>query len=471
MDYEILRIEDLMVEINGIKVLKDYNLSINKSQSVGIFVKTTIEKDSLIQVLEGKILPLKGRIYLEESECTVDQLTKGYRQSIYTLDSKSKLVDKLSVADNLFIVRGGFKVRFIRDSLLREQTKRILLELKINISPSIPIHYLAKFERIQVEVAKAYSLGAKVIILRELSSFMSDSERDKLFEMVKYLKTQGVSFLIIDSFVQILTQFSDRIFLMKNGRNIWDLDKDEFEGSIIKNLELNFKSKKNNNPINLKEVFKFESIETNILKPISFTLSRGEVISIFDHLGTGMPEFTQLITGDLKSFKGKMYIDKNIYTPKNLHDAFKHGLFYIGYNPTESMLFNDLKSIDNLCFSVASKVKFFWFSNKYRDVIEKDYLDFFETKSLELYPNDLSIYDRLRLIYFRCLLVKPKVVVIQRPFSSVDQELKNLTFELITMLREELISVIILTTINSEVKMTSKGIELLSKECPLLSKE
>ncbi|MBI9013047.1 MAG: sugar ABC transporter ATP-binding protein [Clostridiales bacterium] len=464
MDYEILRIEDLIVEMNGIKILKDYNLNIKKGESVGIFVKTTSEKDSLIQVLEGKLQPLKGRIYLEDRECSVEALRKEFKQSIYTLDSKSKLIDKLSVADNLFIVRGGFQVKLIRDGLLREQTQKILEELKIEIPPRTSIYHLTKFERIQVELAKAYGLGAKLVILREVSSYMSDSERNVLFEMVHYLKTQGISFLIIDSFVQVLSQFSDRIVLMKNGKNIWVVEKDEFKGDLIKSLELNFNHTNVTQKNLCERVFSLNDIETNSMKSISFSIKRGEVVSIVDHFGTGMAEFSQLLTGDLRHFTGEMSIGNKLYKPNNLSDAFKQGLYYIGYNPTESMLFNDLKAIDNLCFSVASKINMFWFSKKYRRIIEKDYLHYFESNSLELYPQELSIYDRLRLVYLRCLIAKPSVVVIQRPFSSVNQELKDLTFELINHLTDEKISVMILTTIDSEVKMISKRIEIQSKE-------
>lgn len=471
MDNEILRIEDLILEMDGIKILKDYNLNIKKGESVGIFVKTTSEKDSLIHVLEGKMQPLKGRIYLEGRECSVEELGKKYKQSIYTLDSKSKLIDKLSVADNLFIVRGGFQVKFIRDGLLRAQTQKILEELNIEVEPRTSIYHLSKFERIQIEIAKAYGLGAKVVILREVSSYMSDSERNVLLEMVRYLKTQGISFLIIDSFVQILSQFSDRIVLMKNGKNIWNVEKDEFKGELIKSLELNFgqtTALKNN----LSEVvFSLSDIETDNMKPISFSLSKGEVVSVVDHHGTGMAEFTQLLTGDFKHFTGDMSIDNRLYKPKNFNDAFKQGLYYIGYNPTESMLFSDLKAIDNLCFSVASKVNMFWFSKKYRQIIEKDYIQYFECNTLELYPHELSINDRLRVVYLRCLIAKPSVVVIQRPFSSVNQELKDLTFELINQLIDEQIPVLILTTIDSEVKMSNKRIEIESKECPLFSKE
>ncbi|MCH4887952.1 sugar ABC transporter ATP-binding protein [Acidaminobacter sp. JC074] len=437
---EKLRLENILAESGGIKLLDDFYMSLEEGQTLGIYIKEQRIKDILIDILDGVHTPLNGYFYYDDKQ--VDRLSK-----IHVVEGRSKLIDGMTISNNIFVLRPGFKEQFISDKLLNQQAKRLLDELGIDLDPRLKINQLTNFEKVQIELAKAYGLGHEVIILKDLSAYYSDAELEELNDLMDYMISKSKSFVIIDSFYDILSKFSSQVIWVKNGKNKWVI-KDQLPDAFLKELVI---ESSHDEEIDDLPVLSFVDVNCQVIKDFKLSIHRGEVINIFDRDGEHLNCLTDMILGRIRPSSGKIVFKDSEIKIKNLDYAIDKGIGFIGVNPTVNTLFPDLTCLDNLCYLVSRKVKNFWMLNRYKKSILAKFKDKFDDMDASIYIDDMSIFDRQRLVYYRWLAYKPDVVIVQRPFTSVDQMLRQLTYDLINELSSQGISVILMSVNKAEM--------------------
>lgn len=470
MKREILRIENITIKEKGIKTLNDFFLNLYQGELLGVFVNNAIDKKNLIDLIYGNVEVERGRICYENLPISYEDYVGIRKNKISLIQSISKLIDDLTVADNIFVIRDKFGRYLIDIQVIFEQTNKLFEEIGLEISPSRLVYTLSSFEKTVVEIAKAYGLGARIIILKDLSSFLSDSDLNQLIEIIVKLKSNGVSFIMIDSFTEILKQFSDRMFVMKNGRNIWTLKSEQINDDTLKNYFYTPKHEilsegHKNQTISLK----FENVSTDKLEPLSFEIHSGEMLSILDHEGSHIDEIIKILNGENNSYKGEIWVGDQLFHSHRPWESLKKKLAFIVENPVETMLFKNITAIENLCFASGSKINKFWMNSKYKRSCINDYESFFSEGALNTQTESLSVYDLQKLVYLKWHLYNPKVVVCTRPFSSIDVELREITSELMGLLLEKGIGILVLASNYSEISSTGTKIVLRPKEYPLKS--
>ena len=470
MKREILRIENITIKEKGIKTLNDFFLNLYQGELLGVFVNNAIDKKNLIDLIYGNVEVERGRICYENAAISYEDYIGIRKNKISLIQSLSKLIDDLTVADNIFVIRDKFGRFLIDKQVIFEQTKKLLKELGLEISPRKLVHTLSSFEKTVIEIAKAYGLGAKIIILKDLSSFLSDSELNLLIGIIVKLKSNGVSFIMIDSFAEILKQFSDRMFVMKNGRNVWTLKSEQINDETLKTYFYTPKHEIFNDKFKRQTMaLKFENVSTDKLEPLSFEIHSGEMLSILDDEGSQIDEIIKILNGENNSYKGEVLIGDQLFRSRRPWESLKKKLAFIVENPVETMLFKDITGIDNLCFASSSKVNTFWMNSKYKRSCIEDYEGFFEKDALDSRTEFLSVYDLQKLVYLKWHLYKPKVVVCTRPFSSIDVELREVTSLMMGLLLEKGIGILVLASNYSEISSAGTKIVLRPKESPLKS--
>lgn len=467
MKREILRIENITTIEKGIRTLNDFFLNLYQGELLGVFVNSAVEKKHLIDLIYGNAEVERGRICFENKPVSYEDYAGMGMSGISLIQSTSKLIDDLTVADNIFVIRDRSGRYMIDRKVIFEQTRRVLEELELEIDPGKLVYKLSDFEKAAVEIAKAYGLGAKIIILKDLSSYMSDSELGMLTRVINKLKDSGISFIMIDSITDILKQFSDRMLVMKNGRNVWTLKNEQIDSQILKRYFYAPKHEiSNSRAAKPATALKFENVSAGRLEPLSFEVHSGELLSILDHDGSCIDEIIKILNGKNNSYKGRIFVGDRLFRAHGPWEAVKRDVAFIVENPVETMLFKDITAIDNLCFASGNKISTFWMSHKYRKCCMKDYEGFFSKGALNLRTDALSVYDQQKLVYLKWHLYNPKVLVCTRPFSSIDVELREITSKMMELLMEKGIGILVLASNYSEINSTGTKILLTSKESP-----
>ncbi len=456
MREEILRIENVSKSIEGVIYLDNINFHIFKGEIMGLIPLNNHGKDQLVQLISQNISIDFGRIYFDEELVNYYEYSNMTNNRVYIIDKQTKLVEDLNVIDNIYVLNPKFSEYIIRENRIKEKTDELIRELDLNIKTDQLVSELSIFEKTLIEMIKAVLNGAQLILLNEISNFLSVEELYDFQKLIRYYTKWGISFLYMANHHEESFQICDRVCLFENGRVIKVIDKKEFSDEILepyiiefdKNIGLNWTEDSIGN-------FEFKDFFTKNLKGTSFSIKRGKCITILDINNKGIQDIEQILNGELIPKEGKIVLDGREIKEINPNTLLENKIAFIPENPVEKVLFYDMSYMGNLTFLMDYKLDKSIINKKilknirieYRKMAGKD-IDEVEIRNLDR----RALYN---LVYFRILLFNPRVVFIMQPFSNSDMYLRGRIIELINKLKKNGIGVIVLAVSISDTLTVS----------------
>ena len=466
---------------SGQATLNNLSLVLCAGEMLGVFSTHAAVKNDLVHLLAGQSGADSGRLYLDNEISPFEETDYHRQRRVGVIGSAQALIDVLSVAENIFVVRKGFKAGIINRRLIELQTQNLIDEYGMTIAPDELVRNLGAADRCCLEVLKAVALGAQVVVLKDLSSFLSDAEIDTLLEFAARIKRRGVGFLMVESSVSTLARYADRVVVIKNGRDFWTFDGREFSDEALKGclsqrregrLEDEFwpATALDGEDGTTREVLRFDGVGSGVLDDLSFVLRPGEELCLYDQQGDGIEEVRAILSGEYRPHGGRILVGEQPFVARNIWQALDQRVAFVVENPAASMIFRDLSALENLCLPSSRKARDFWLNPVYQASCRKEYEAFFSPGSLDKYPAELGARDLHKLVYCRWHLFKPAVVVCIKPYSSVDKTLAEISTLFIGLLRRRGIAVLILTSSASEAESAVRKISINQKNAPLCPK-
>ncbi|MGL1890291.1 MAG: hypothetical protein OCD02_01635 [Spirochaetaceae bacterium] len=443
MKEELFRLEHIDASYSGRIRLKKFSMELYKGEILGVLTHNSREIDSLIEVLSKNDVQSSGRVLFKGKPY------KDIGKKVIVIHKKCQLIDNFTVADNIFVIRKGFRKYYINRKKLEFQADIMLKKLGIEIKSNSYIKELTQLEKVLVEILRAYILRIPAVVFKNIYSFLSHEEIDTLYRYLNMFKAVGLTFVILDSTSYIIKRFSSRVIILKNGRNMWTFRDGHFDESIINsffNLDNNIRKPIISSKNIGNEIIRFDKISNKNLGDLNFSINRGEVLGLVDLEGSATKEIKKILVGESRSYTGNVLFKGRICNRISTRILFKNNIGIIDEDPTKTMLFPDFTAIDNLAFSLSNKVPFFWQRTKYRKHIKSSYSKYFPPGVLDEKVCDLSTNELHSLAYLRLHLYSPDLVILIKPFSSVDRHLENLTISLIELLIKKGIGILILTS-------------------------
>ena len=439
MREEILRLEKITQITDGITLLDSLNLHIFKNEILGLLCLNDHGKETLIQLICRNIPLNFGKVYFLDSLANSYTRNRITDNSVLVIEKPLRLVDALSVADNIFILeRRNRKV-------LNEQLKETIKSLDLHINTTDIIANLSSYEKCIVLLMKAYIMDVKLVILRDISNFLSTVELRKIHLLLNKLIEKKMTFLYICNNHEEALKICDRVALMENGRVIKILDKQNSDDEIMKYYNLNITHSLENEKTNNKDtkiVLRFENVFTDNISDLSFTINKGECVTFLDINNVALNDIIDLLNSSLRLTRGNIELEGiNCKENKKL---LKDSIEVLAEYPTQNMVFTELSYIDNLCFLLDKKMKGVWSGNKIKKGVMSEYYEYIgdDLFSIDIY--NLSITSLYNLVYYRIHLLNPKIVICVQPFSGADMYLRHHIMFLLNKLLEKGITIIIL---------------------------
>lgn len=442
MKKEILRLEKVTQISQGVTLLDNYNLHIFEGEVMGLVCINAHGKEALVQLICQNVPIHYGHIYFQENLVNNYEHSSMSMNKVAVIEKQSRLVEDLTVADNIFVLRRGFRKYLIDPKILGEQFRQFTEELDIHIDADELVSNLSFFQKCVVELLKAVVASVKLVVFRDISNFISTTDLKKIHELIRHYSKCGISFLYICNHHEEAFTICDRISLMENGKILKVLNKKEFLDEMITPYTLDFSHiASQTSYISGKGILKFENVSTENIKGMSFTVEKGECIVLLDMNNTILTDMMKLMNCEIKPISGRILLEGRRFLKKTFK---KREVCLIQENPTQSMLFREMSYIDNLCFLLDGKQPHMWINKNIRRSVIREYesligKDIYASDIMDLPP--ISLYN---LIYYRIHLYHPKVVFCVQPFSGADMYLRHHLIELINELREKKITVIIL---------------------------
>ena len=447
MKQEVLRMERVSCQEHGVTQLDDFNLSIMSGEIIGLLPVNNHGLSTLLRLLQRNINLHYGYVYYREKQVNTWRDAKKRNNRIGLIQSESCLVEGLTVADNVFVLRPDFKTWLLRPRVFREQLTPLLESIGISISANAYVEELSDFERVVVDVLKSVIAGCRLIVLREISADICEAELEKIHSLLRHFAGQGISFLYVDFHFEELQRICDKVALMSNGRIIKLLQGESltpeslyaFTGAYIGKVKQQIRRP---GPRSDRNGFTFhvKNLSCGMMKKLNFSVASGECVVLQNVDVQGFGQLQSIISGETKPEEGEMLLDGK---PVDL--SMGGEIAFIQELPTKSMLFYEMSYFDNLCFLLDKRLPEIWLGGAVHDGIRREYSEILGADVFDMRIDALSEVRKYQLVFARVAIQNPKVVFCMQPFRQADVELRMHIMEHMQMLLDKGAALVILT--------------------------
>lgn len=446
MRQEVLRMERVSCQEQGVAQLDGFNLSILQGEIMGLLPVNNHGLTALLRLLQRNTPLRYGYVYYREEQVNTWRDSKHRLNRIGLIQSESCLVEGLTVADNIFVLRPEFKTWLLRPSVLRKQLLPFLESIGIYISADACVGELTSFEKAVVDILKSVVAGCRLIVLRDISTDICEAELKKLHRLLKHYASQGLSFLYIDFHFEELRQVCDKVALMSNGRIIKVLQSDTatpdafgaytkaYTGMVKRQIFRGAPSSGARTP-----VFEAKDLTCGQIDGLSFMVASGECVVLQNVDVQVFGELLSVLCGDTVPRHGSLLIDN-----REISCEIGKEIAVIQELPTKTMLFNEMSYLENLCFLLDRRLPEIWHDAGVREGIRREYSAVLGEEVFDMRIDSLSEKQKHELVYTRIALQKPRVVFCVQPFRRADVELRMHIWGLLKMLLNKGIALVIL---------------------------
>lgn len=447
MRNEILRMENIMLEENGEIYLNNLSFYILQGEIMGLLVADIKGSRQLIDLICTNGPIRFGRVYFE------GRLVNQYAHSdlsenrIYVIEERGRLIDSLTVADNLFVMRRGFKKYIINNKVLDSQVNRLMSEMGLSIDPQKRISSLNAFERGIVELLKAKLMGCRLVVLDRISNFLSQKELQCFQDVIRDFAGAGMSFLYIGNHHQEVFRVADRAALFNQGIIRKVFEKGEMTDDALDPYAISFDLSDSQNRVPEKAaVLEFDRVKLEEGCALSFSLHRGECLMILDQDNRTWEMISRVLSGEAAIAGGRILLEKKPYVVVEPTDFLTEGIAVIPDDPVEHFLFRDMSYMENLTFLLDRKLRHGRIKSSYLRSVRREYQPKVGACIDAMNIDMLSVQQRYGLAYYRIHLLHPKVAVCVQPLAKGDMYCRRYVLDLIQELKNSGISVLILTS-------------------------
>ena len=423
---EVLRMSDVTYREQGVVQLEDFNLNVFEGEIMGIILRNGHGMTALCRLLETNAPLERGYIYYREQMVNSWRAPHPHDNRIAVIRGQSKLVGGLTVADNIFVLRPGFKTFVIRPAVLMGQVQPMLDSLDVNIAADAYADTLTPFECVVVELVKAVVAGCRLIILREISAVISEPELERLRAILRHYAERGVSFLYIGLHYEEMMQICSRVAVYANGRILKVfLPEDGAVPYDERYLRL-VREQMTHPEEGAAPALDVRGLTGGALCGLSFTAAAGECVVVQDLQNSILRDLTDMLQGERPIEAGEIRLEGKPFRPGTSRD-----MAVIAEQPDVSMVFEQMSYLDNLCMTVDHRVPEVWRSRRTRMGIQKEWERTVGDALFAVHPAQLSKPQKYDLVYQRILLQRPRVVFCVQPFKGADVNLRMHIWELL----------------------------------------
>ncbi|SIQ59124.1 sugar ABC transporter ATP-binding protein [Halanaerobium kushneri] len=438
---KLLEMKGISKSFYGTQALKDVNIKIEPGEIQAVCGENGAGKSTLMNIMTGILQPNEGEIIFEGEKLTNLDPRTAQEKGISIVHQELSLCPEVSVAENIFMGRVPEKKRgMVNFKEMRKEAEKVLKRLNLDIDVKQPLGKLGISEQQMVEIAKALSINAKILILDEPTSSLTESESQILFDNLLRLKKEGIAIFFISHRLKEIFQICDSFTVLRDGVHVGDgrvadVDPDDIVRMMVgRELDQAYPDKGTEvgqNILTVENISRKDEFEN-----ISFEVNEKEIVGLFGLIGAGRSEAMQTVFGINQPDSGKIKLfDKDI-TANNTRENIDQGLIYITEDRKEQGLFLDMDLNANVVaadleqVSENSLVK----KKKVKDIGGK-FVDIMNTKyaSLDQPVKSLSGGNQQKVLLAKWLAVDPRVLILDEPTRGIDVGAK---FEIHTTLRE-----------------------------------
>jgi ribose transport system ATP-binding protein len=454
MSTPMLETKGISKAFPGTQALLDVSFQVLPGEVHALVGENGAGKSTLMHILSGVLEPDSGETLIQGDKVKIHHPKEAQDLGIGTVFQELSLIPNLSVAENVFPNRAPTRSGgLVNWGELYNRTEDLLEPFHVDIKPNTLVRHLNVSAKQIVEIAKALSLEAKILLLDEPTAALSPDEVQILFKLIRHLKESGLAIVFISHRVQEIFEIADRVTILRDGERVGtykisELSPDQMVqlmvGRALQDLEVQKETQA------LEEILRVEGLtREKVFQQVSFSLRKGEILGLAGLKGAGRPEVARAIVGADKLSAGRIFIEGKPVAIHSPVDALKYG---IGYLPEERKLqglFLHLPVYNNIVVADLKRFsRYGIMDTQLEKATSNHYVDQLDirTPGVEQLVGRLSGGNQQKVMLAKWLLTNPKILIVDEPTHGIDVGAKVEIHSLLNELSQQGVGILLISS-------------------------
>jgi ribose transport system ATP-binding protein len=451
------------------QVLFDVSIDLHAGEVHALLGENGAGKSTLVKILSGYHQPTSGELVLDHAPVVFPDSEVGEKSGVILIHQELNLAEQLTVEENIFLGREIKRGWFLDKAAMRAETRKLMDQLQCDINPRTRIRDLAVSDRQMVEIAKALSKKADILILDEPTAVLTGREVEILFDQIRRLREQGVAILYISHKLDEIKTLADRVTVLRDGRHITtqpvaDLEKDDMARLMVgRDISQMFPERRVHEEADVVLSVRGLSVSGQV-RDASFDLKRGEVLGFAGIVGAGRTALMEAIIGIRDRQSGDIERDGQPVTISSLQDAKKCGIAYLTKDRKGSGLLLNMDMRPNLTLLALEKFGRVLIDRKAEEAALDKAIEAFDIRAADpkTKVGDFSGGNQQKLLLAKVMETDPEIVIIDEPTRGIDIGTKSQIYHFIGDLTDRGKSVILLSSEMPEMLGLSDRIAVMA---------
>ncbi|MBX9465077.1 MAG: sugar ABC transporter ATP-binding protein [Aquamicrobium sp.] len=454
----VLEMRDISKTFGVVRALRNVSLTVHAGELHALMGENGAGKSTLMKMLSGAYRPDPGgEILIDGQPVTTGDPIKARANGVAVIYQELSLAPNLTVAQNIFLGNEPRRFGVVDAGAMMTRAKPIIDRLGLTFSPRTRVSQLSLGERQLVEIARALSTDARIIVMDEPTTSLTSRETDRLFEVIAGLKAQGIAIIYISHRMEEVYQLADRVSVLRDGGYVGTLGREEVDAPRLVSMMVgrdisSFYKKEHQAPGAQRPVaLSVRGLSAEqLVKDCSLDLHEGEILALSGLIGSGRTELARLIYGADRKTAGTMELGGRPVEIASPGAALEAGIAYLTEDRRELGLFLDMSIADNINMGVMA-----------RDARRLGFRDFavadkraaravsnlsIRTSSTRMNVGSLSGGNQQKVLLARLLETKPRVVILDEPTRGVDVGAKSEIYRIIDDLAKDGIAILMISS-------------------------
>jgi ribose transport system ATP-binding protein len=456
----LLAMRGISKRFPGVLALDDVNLELMRGEILGLIGENGAGKSTLMRILGGIYPADGGEIIIDGTPAHIAGVSDALALGISIIHQELNLADNLDIASNIFLGREPSSfLRVVRRGRMNEGARRLAASVGLTKPVATPVEELATGERQLVEIAKALSLSARILVLDEPTSSLSPQETDRLFDVMRELRaSSGVSMIYISHRLSEIKRICDRVIVLRDGRRVGELTRDEINHDAMVRLMVG------------RDIARFfpeagahgaaaPALTVEGLRwrnaPASFTFAAcaGEILGLAGLVGAGRTELARCLFGITPAVSGRIHINGHEIAIKRPADAIRWGIGLVPEDRQQLGLILEMAVRENVTLPGIGGYRRLLLDRRREQAVTAEQVRALSirTPSIEQEVQYLSGGNQQKVALAKWLALRPKVLILDEPTRGIDVASKSDIYRLIRSLADSGVAVIMISSDMEEI--------------------
>jgi ribose transport system ATP-binding protein len=455
----LLEMNHVRKEFPGVVALKDVSLELYAGEVHALLGENGAGKSTLIKILGGIYTANAGNIRINGKLVSIHSVQDAHHNGISVIHQELVLVPHMTVAENIYLGREPAKGnRTVDFNRMNAEVKNILESFELDIRPDEEVSSLTIAQQQMVEIIKALSFNAKILVMDEPTSSLSEKDVGFLFDTIRKLKAQGVGIIYISHRMSELKQITDRITVIRDGeyigtRHTAEVSNDELIAMMVGRQLTNYYTRDFGTPG--EPVLEVRNLsDGKVLKDISFTLRQGEILGFAGLVGAGRSELMKVLFGLWPFSQGEILVNGKKALIRDPEDAMRLGLALVPESRKLEAIYPEMSVMFNITLKTLKEfIKGLFVDYEKEKAIAREQVEnmAIKTPSYSQIIGNLSGGNQQKVVIGRWLATKPSILILDEPTKGVDVGAKAEIYAIMNGLAAQGVSIIMISSELPEV--------------------